>query len=130
MIHVDVVTPTRKLVEGAKVSELRLPSSEGELQVLPGHTELLTLLGTGILAFNQGGKERKFSVSLGFAEVRDDRVLVLAETCEESTDIDRERAETAKNNAEGELTGVLTPERFRKYELKLQRAVTRIKISN
>jgi F-type H+-transporting ATPase subunit epsilon len=130
MIHVDVVTPTRKLVDGAKVSELRLPSVKGELQVLPGHTELLTLLGTGILAFHQGGKERKFSVSLGFAEIRDDRVLVLAETCEEATDIDKNRAVAAKEKAEEELTGTLTPERFRKYEMKLQRAVTRIKIAN
>lgn len=131
MIQVDIVTPNRKLVDGVSVKEVRLPGELGQLQVLPGHTELLTLLGTGVLAFHdESGRERKFAISQGFAEVRDDKVMVLAERAEESTDIDRNRAQKAKQNAEQQLNGTLSPEAFRKQQLKLERALTRIQVTN
>lgn len=129
MIVVDIVTPTRKIVEGASVSSLVLPGADGELTVLPGHTELLTVLGTGLLAFTQGGTERRFAVSYGFAEVRHDKVLVLAEVAEESKDIDVERAKAAFKRAQESLTGTLSQSQFRKQQLKLQRSIARQQIA-
>lgn len=126
---IDIVTPTRKIVEGALVSEARLPAVNGEMQVLPGHTELLTLMGTGVLAFHEGGRERKFAVSYGFAEVRREKILVLAEVCEESTEIDRQRAQHAQKIGESVLSGVLTEDQFKKYQLKVQRALVRQQIA-
>jgi F-type H+-transporting ATPase subunit epsilon len=127
---IDIVTPTRKIVDGVLVSEARLPAEGGEIQVLPGHTELLTLLGTGVLAFHEGGRERKFAVSYGFAEVRREKIVVLAEVCEEAGEIDRNRALKAQQEAEKALTSVLTEEQFRKYQLKVQRALVRQQISH
>lgn len=129
MIQVDVVTPTRKLVEGATVANVRLPSSKGELTILPGHTQLLTLLGTGILAFTEDGRERRFAVSYGFAEVSHNRVLVLAETAEEQSEIDTSRAKSAQKRAEEHLVGTMTPEEFKKQQLKLQRALIRQQVA-
>jgi len=129
MLEVDLVTPTRRLVDSAKVSEVKLPGADGQLTILPGHTELLTLLGTGPLSFVQDGVERTFAVSFGFAEVRKDKVLVLAETCEEATEINRDRAVTAQKQAEKALTATLSREEFRKHELKLQRAMVRQQVA-
>lgn len=75
---------------------MKLPGVKGELQVLEGHTELLTLLKAGPLTLVQDGRERKFSVSYGFAEIRNNKVLVLADTVEEATTIDKKRAEAAQ----------------------------------
>lgn len=125
MISVDIVTPHRRLLEGIKVDVLKVPAHRGELMILPGHTELLTLLDTGILSFVQEGRERKFAVSFGFLDVRNDRAIVLAETCEESTEIDKERAKIAQRKAEEAIAAGLSEEQFRKYQLKLQRAITR-----
>ena len=129
MLTVDIVTPVRKLVEGAQVESVKLPGVKGELQVLDGHTELLTLLSTGPLSFVQDGKERKFAVSYGFAEVRNNKVLVMAETVEEATGIDRTRAQAAQRKAEQALLGVLTESDFNKQQLKLERAIVRQQIS-
>ena len=125
MITVDIVTPQRKLVEGVKVSSLRLPSVKGELTILPGHAELLTLLDTGVMRFAQDGGERKFVVSYGFAEVRNDRVIVMADTCEEAAEIDRQRAIAAQKKAEEQLSGTLSDEDYRKYQWKLRRSIIR-----
>jgi F-type H+-transporting ATPase subunit epsilon len=129
MIEVDIVTPVRKLYEGVRANSVRLPSAQGELLVLPGHTELLALLGTGLLSIFLDGNERRFSVSAGFAEVRKDRVLVLAETCEEADDIDVERARKAQKRAEELLGAASTEEEFKKYQFKLQRALVRQQVA-
>ena len=99
MIAVDIVTPTRKLVEGLDAVSVKLPAVKGEIEVLPGHTELLTLLTTGPLVVQGDGKERRFAISYGFAEVRNDRIIVCAETAEESTDLNVDRAKAAQKKA-------------------------------
>jgi F-type H+-transporting ATPase subunit epsilon len=130
VISVDIVTPHKKLVDGAQVSSLKLPSARGQLTILPGHAELLTLLGTGELSFAADGQERKFAVSYGFANVSHDKVTVLAETCEEASEIDRSRAQKAQQKSQERLGGTLTQEDFKKYQLKLQRALVRQSISS
>lgn len=124
-LQLDVVTPTRKIVDAVTVSSVTLPGSRGELEVLPGHAELLTELRPGRLQFVHDGQTRTFAVSYGFAEVRRDRVILLAETCEESAEIDRERAAAAAKRASEKLTATLSQEEFRKHQAKLQRALIR-----
>lgn len=129
MIEVDIVTPQKKLVEGLVVSEVKVPTQKGEIQVLPGHTQLLSLLGPGVLSFRTDGTERSFAVSYGFVEIKNNRVTILAETCEESSKIDKSRAALAQKKSEEALAATLTEEQFKKYQLKLQRAVIRQQIS-
>lgn len=126
---VDIVTPTRMLVDKAHCASLTLPASDGEIVILDGHTELLTGLSTGMLSVVETGKTRHFAVSHGFAEVRDNHVVVLAETCEEAKEIDVERAKRSKEEAEKILTGTMTGEEFKKYSLKLNRAKLRIDLA-
>jgi len=130
MIVLDIVTPTRKLVEGVQATSVKLPTVKGQAEVLPGHTEMVTLLETGQLSFVNDGKERKFAVSYGFAEVRKDKVIVLAETAEEAREINVERAKTAQQKAQTALQGTLTDEQYRKNQLKLQRALIRQQVAH
>lgn len=125
MITLDIVTPSRSLIEGVKVPDVRLPGEKGEMMVLAGHTPLLTILNAGLLSFTENGKNRLFAVSYGFAEVSGDRVMVLAETCEESQEIDVERAKTAQRKAEEVLRGQVEQGKFKKFQTKLQRALIR-----
>ena len=125
MIEVDIVTPSRKIVDRLKTERVTLPTTKGQLTVLPGHTELLATLGAGILSLPSGGTERRFAVSYGFTVIRQDRVIVLAETCEESSEVDKARAQDAQKKAQKALEGVLTGSQLRKYQLKLERAIIR-----
>lgn len=129
MLSVDLVTPSRKLLENRKAESVKIPGARGELQILPGHADLLTLLGTGTISIMQDGRELKYFVSFGFAEVRNDKVLVFGETMEEATEIDKARALNAQKKAEQALLGVLTEPEFKKQQLKLERAIIRQHIS-
>jgi F-type H+-transporting ATPase subunit epsilon len=130
VIEIDIVTPSRKLVEGIKVPDVRIPSASGELQILPGHTELLTLLGTGVLSFSNEGRTRRYAISGGFAEVRNNKVTVMAESCEESKDIDKAKARAEQLAAEEALSAVLSEDEFKEQQVVLERAIVRQKVAD
>jgi F-type H+-transporting ATPase subunit epsilon len=103
-LTLEVATPMR-LVVAEPVDEVVVPGSEGYFGVLPGHAPFLTTLGIGELTYRQGRDERHLAVSGGFAEVRNDKVIVLADTAERPDEIDRARAERARERAERRLGG-------------------------
>ena len=98
----ELVTPERRVLS-EEVVEVRIPGILGELGVLPGHTPLLTALGTGPLAYTQAGVEHRLAVQGGFAEVLPDRVTVLARVAELPGEIDLEAARRQLAEAEARL---------------------------
>lgn len=129
MLEVDIVTPTRRLIVGAHTPAALIPGAKGLLKILPGHADLLTTLGVGVLSFAEDGVEKKFAISYGFAEVKNNKVTVLAETCEPADEVDVERAQKAQQRAEQALAGNLTQAEFQKQQLKVQRALIRQQVS-
>jgi F-type H+-transporting ATPase subunit epsilon len=103
-VQLELATPTRLLVS-AEVDEVVAPGTEGYFGVLPGHAAFLTTLGAGELMYRKGAEEHRLAVIGGFAEVNADRVIVLAEEAERPDEIDRVRAERAKQRAEQRLAG-------------------------
>jgi F-type H+-transporting ATPase subunit epsilon len=103
-LTLEIANPTR-LVVAEPVDEIVVPGSEGYFGVLPGHAAFLTTLGIGELMYRVGRDEHHLVVANGFAEVRNDKVIVLADTAERPEEIDRARAERAKERAERRLSG-------------------------
>lgn len=103
-LTLEIATPTR-LVVSEQVDEVVAPGVEGYFGVLPGHAPFLTTLGVGELTYRTGREEFHLAVADGFCEVRNDKVIVLADTAELPEEIDRERAERARERAERRLTG-------------------------
>lgn len=103
-LTIEIATPTRLAVTDT-VDEVVVPGSEGSFGVLPGHAPFLTTLGAGELMYRKGREEAFLAVAGGFAEVRNDKVIVLADTAERPEEIDRERAERARQRAERRLAG-------------------------
>ena len=97
--QLEVVTPQRLIVSD-EVTELVAPGSEGYFGVLPGHIPFITTLGIGELVFWKGKEERHLAVTWGYAEVRGDKVIILAETAERAEEIDAERAQRARDRAD------------------------------
>ncbi len=124
-MRVDIVTPSKRLVDGMEVDNVVVPSKSGELQILEGHRTLLTLLTTGIVKLERGSDLRQFAISQGTLEVRNGQLVILAETAEEAKEIDLERAKKAQKKSEDELQNVLSEDHFRKYQHKLRRAIIR-----
>jgi F-type H+-transporting ATPase subunit epsilon len=129
--QLDIVTPQRLIVSD-EVTELMAPGSEGYFGVLPGHIPFITTLKIGEVTFWKGRDERHLAVTWGYAEVRGDKVIVLAETAERAEEIDTERAEQARQRAERRLhdwgAGDETID-FARAQAALQRALTRLTVA-
>ena len=100
----ELATPTRQLVS-EQVDEVVAPGTEGYFGVLPGHAAFLATLGSGEVIYRNGREEQHIAVHGGFAEVTPERVIILAETAERPAEIDRERAERARQRAEQRMAG-------------------------
>ena len=101
-LHLEVVTPSRRVLKG-RAREVRIPGALGELGVLPGHTPLLTSLGTGVMMWFDGDETGRLVVQGGFAEVQPDTVTVLANIAESADQIDVEAARQAHDEASEKL---------------------------
>ena len=101
-IQLEIVTPER-LAYSDTVDSVQLPGSEGEMGVLPHHAPLLATLGVGELRIRKGGEEESFAIVGGFVQVRPDKVVVMAETADMASEIDLEKAQQARRDAEQAL---------------------------
>ncbi len=127
-LHLSVVTPSA-LVADQDVNYVGAQGMEGDFGVLPGHAALLAALRVGHIFYKDGNDTRYIFVSGGFAEVSDDKVIVLAETATRAEDIDKERAEKAKARAEERLKSKNADIDQIRAEAALQRAITRLETS-
>ncbi|MDH3815371.1 MAG: ATP synthase F1 subunit epsilon [Acidobacteriota bacterium] len=104
-LRLEVVTPSRRVLE-SRASEVRVPGALGELGVLPGHTPLLTSLGTGEVSWIDGDTTGRLVVQGGFAEIQPDTVTVLASIAETVDEIDVETARITLAEAQEKLKTV------------------------
>ena len=128
-IQLEIVTPER-LAFSDEVDSVVLPGSEGELGVLPHHAPLVSTLGIGELRIRKGGQEELFAIAGGFLQVRPDKVVVMAETADMASEIDIEKAEEARREAERALAeGFEEPADLARARASLQRALLHIRVA-
>ncbi len=123
----EVVSPYG-LVLKEEVDEIVATGSEGEFGVLPGHVPLVTTLKIGMLVCRKGGTVSYVFINSGYAEVNEDRVLILADSAEREDDIDVERAKNAMKRAEERLRKQEQID-FNRAQAALDRAIIRVQLA-
>ncbi len=128
-LHLEIVTPER-LAYSDTVDSVVLPGSEGELGVLPNHAPLVSMLGVGELRIRKGGAEESFAIVGGFLQVRPDKVVVMAETADLASEIDLDKAQEARREAERALEGGFSEGAdLSMARAQLQQALLRIRVA-
>ena len=128
-IQLEIVTPERLVYED-EVDSVNVPGIEGELGILPHHAPLLSILGFGELRIRKGGAEESFAIVGGFVQVRPDKVVVMAETADLAAEIDLEKAQEARRDAERALeTGYSEGADLSAARAALQTALMRIRVA-
>ena len=110
-LRVEIVTPEAALFAGEATSVVAR-SSAGEFMVLPGHTATVGDVVPGVVRVQTPEGEIAFAVHGGYFQVGPDHTdgvtlaTVLAGVAEPTTEIDVERAQTAKEAAEATLSAL------------------------
>jgi F-type H+-transporting ATPase subunit epsilon len=125
-VQVELVSPERILFSG-EAEMVLCRAADGDIAFLDHHAPFLGALDIGLVRILQaGGAEEQAAVHGGFVEVRDNRVILLSDVAELKSQIDVERARTAKAAAEDELR---KPDPEEWAEAALKSAVVRLELA-
>ncbi len=97
-VHCAIITPERQVFD-ADVNFVALPGHDGQFGILSDRAPLLCKLGIGVLRVKQGDQEKRFYVDGGFAQVRENSVIVLTPAAGEPAQIDRKAAQASLDAA-------------------------------
>ena len=98
-IEINIITPTTTF-EYTNVDYLRAPSTEGLFGVLPGHISSIIALDIGEVKITTNNKSLYFATSGGFADISNNKVVLVLETAEESSKIDSKRAKESLHRSQ------------------------------
>lgn len=130
---VDILTPSKIITKAIPAESLLIPTVRGQINVLENHTHIVTKLATGVLTVFGGPDyaDRNFLVSSGVCKILENKVVILANIAEESTEVNVERAKLSLQNAEDILknTEGLSIEEVDEYVQKAERAKLRIQLA-
>jgi F-type H+-transporting ATPase subunit epsilon len=102
-IKFEIATPERVVLKD-EILQVTVPTTEGDITILPKHSPLVSILKPGVLELKKiDGSIEIISVSGGFVEVLLNKTIILADTAERADEIDLERAEEARKRAEESL---------------------------
>ncbi|RGS77885.1 ATP synthase F1 subunit epsilon [Coprococcus sp. AF21-14LB] len=127
LFSVKVVASNRIFYEG-KCRSLVLPELDGEKGILAHHENMIIAIENGVMKIQQeDGEWIEAAVSSGFAQIINNRVLVLVLSAEKPEEIDIRRAQEAKERAEEQLRQKQSLQEYHISQASLSRAMTRIK---
>ena len=89
-ISFDLVSPEH-LIFNEEVGMIIVPGKDGDFGVLPGHSKLMSSLRPGRIMIYSEDKNllKSFFVSAGFAEVNPEKCIILAESVDDISVLDK-----------------------------------------
>jgi F-type H+-transporting ATPase subunit epsilon len=116
----DLVSPERLLVS-SEVEQVNVPGAEGYFTVLPRHAPVLTGLRPGLLDIvSDGGKQTRYFIRGGFAEVGPSGLTVLAETAIDLDDLDASMLAQSIKDMEEDVADASDPVIRDKAQMRLE----------
>jgi F-type H+-transporting ATPase subunit epsilon len=104
-LQLDIVTPEKKVFSDS-VENVYLPAENGEMGVLPMHAGMVTALKPGELRYLHNGHVVTMAIGSGFAEITQEKVVILTDMALGESEIDEQSAEDAIKRAQEKLHGV------------------------
>ena len=127
--HLEIRTPEQLIYEG-DVTSVYAPGVEGNFQILAGHIPFLTALDVGEIRVRESETPQLMATSGGVFEVLRTGVTVLVETAEWASEIEVERAESARDRAQAQLAANSPDLNRPRAEAALARAQNRLKVAS
>ncbi|MFH1173004.1 MAG: F0F1 ATP synthase subunit epsilon [bacterium] len=130
VIKFKIITP-EKVVYESEISQVTLPTEQGEITVLPNHLPLVSVLRPGELIIKKDGQEIPLAVSGGFVQIKKNELVVLADTAERAEEIDEARAETARQRAQQSIAEARDKEAvdYTALAAKMEKELARLRVA-
>lgn len=135
-LQLKIVTPEKLILEEL-VDSVTLPTTEGEITILPNHIPLIGGLASGDIVARKNGEDIPMALVGGFVEVKNNKdgvteITILADFAEHIGLITDEEIEKSKQKAQ-ELKKLAENKEIVDYEhfaTELERSLTRVKVAD
>ena len=104
-MNLEIVIPEEKVYEDT-IDSIVIPTSSGEIDILPGHVPLVTEVEPGEIIVSKSGERQSLAISKGFAQCVGDKISILAEDAIHIDEIDESTVEDAQRRAEESLANM------------------------
>ncbi len=134
-LKLKIVTPEKLILEDT-VDQVTIPTTEGEITILPDHVSLIAGIASGDVVAMAHGEHIPMAVVGGFLEVKNidgqTEVAILADFAEHVVDItdiaiEKAKARSLELQKLVENKGIVD---FEHFETELERSLTRVKIAD
>lgn len=126
-LNLKIVTPEKTVFED-NVDEVIVPGAEGEMGILPHHTNLMAKLLPGELRIKMDNKTEILAIGGGFLQVADNTATILTDMALEESSIDEKAAEEARKRAQEALEQRLSDEEYAETIAVLERSLAQLKV--
>ena len=132
LIKFEIVTPEKTVLK-EEITEVTVPTQEGEVTILPHHSPLIASLKPGVLILKKAdGSQDVAFIAGGFLEVLRNKIVVLADTAERAEHLDEAKVEEARVRAEKAMKEVRheDAEEFARIAAQLEHELAKTKALN
>ncbi len=123
----EIITPVKVLLK-EEVDEITIPTTEGEISILPGHVNLLSKIKPGEMKIKRGNKTELFAILGGFIDIENNHVNILADHAIRAEDIEIAKAEEAQERAKQAMKNKENEQEFRVAQAELGKALLELKV--
>jgi len=124
-MQVDIVSAEGEIFSG-KAEMLFAQAADGEVGIMPHHTQFLSSLKPGTVRVVSGDEEDHFYISGGIIEIQPSMVTVLADSAIRAADLDEAEANAAKQRAEEAMDNAKSDTDIARAQIELAEAVAQI----
>lgn len=126
-LHLKIVTPEREVYDDTCEMVL-VPSSQGQIGILPHHTHLMSKVSPGTIHIKKDNKETLLAVGEGVVEVADGQVTIMSDMAAHGHEIDEDAALEAQERARRALQGDLPSEEYAATLAALEKATAQLHV--
>ncbi len=123
----EIITPTRVFYRG-QASMVEFTAEDGQIGVYKRHIPLSTVVAPGILTIHEPEGNRIATLMDGFAQILPDSVTIMTEIAEWPDEIDKGRAQAARERAEERLKNHEAEIDVLRAETALKKALIRLDV--
>jgi F-type H+-transporting ATPase subunit epsilon len=129
MFKLVVISPEKKVLE-TEILSVTVPTTEGEITILPKHMAIFALVKPGEITVRTKEGTTLLAGGGGFVNVTADKVTLLVEYGVNSEELDEEKIKEAKRRAEELLKNQTDDKTSAQIQASLARSLLELKIVN
>ena len=102
---VEIVNPEKSFLSREDVTEVVIPSFEGEMGLLKDHISIISFLKPGIIKIFSKAEEKNYYVEDGIAEFKNNNLSILTSSVFDVKDMDKNKIEEIIKKTDNMLSG-------------------------